>query len=61
MTINANGYKVNNVPEYAMDCKYIVARNCNDSMWFYGAWNNMEIAKKTARENGGILIQIKED
>lgn len=61
MIINANGYKVNNVPEYAMNYKYIVAIDCDDSLWFYGAWNNTEAAEKVAYENDGVVIPMKED
>jgi uncharacterized protein YutD len=45
-----NGYKINNLPEYANEYKYIVARWCDDELWFYGAWNDEEKAEKPLKK-----------
>ena len=58
MTINMNGYTINNVPAYAMGHSYIVARLCDDSLWFYGAWDNMEKAVEVAEAIGGAVIPM---
>jgi len=58
MTISANGYKVNNVPAYAMNYEYIVARECDDAMWFWGAYHTMKEADRVAQEVRGISIPL---
>lgn len=52
-----NGYKINNLPEYANEYKYIVARWYDDELWFYGAWNDEEKAEKAAEEIFGKVVK----
>lgn len=57
-TQGIDGYKVNNVPPYADNYNYIVARYDakSDSLWFWGAFDNEAKAKDVAEEIGGQVI-----
>lgn len=58
ITQGIDGYKVNNVPPYADNYNYIVARYDakSDSLWFWGAFDNEAKAKDVAEEIGGQVI-----
>lgn len=56
MTIEMNGYKINNVPAYAADYECIVARECADELWFWGAWRTYQQALEVAAEVGGVVV-----
>lgn len=50
--------KVNNVP--IEHDKYIVARLCMGELWYWGSWNDVEVAKKVIKENefeNGIIVE----
>ena len=47
---------VKNLPEYANEYKYIVARQIDGDLWFWGAWNNMKKAINAAEEIGGKVV-----
>ena len=49
--------KVYNVADYAKDYNYIVARNCDGELWFWGAWNDIEAATRAANDIGGIVVE----
>ena len=51
--------EVNNVPSYAYENKYIVARLYDASLWFYGATNNTEEARRIATEMDGVIIEVE--
>lgn len=61
MIYEINGYKINNVPEYAIEeveqngC-VIVARYVNDELWFYGCYTE-EKAIVVAQEVCGWIIK----
>ena len=59
MTINANEYKIREVPNCAMKYHYIVAREHNDTMYYWGAFNKEEEAKESAHEVHGIVIPLQ--
>ena len=50
-------YTINNLPEYAKEKAFIVARICDGELWFWGAWDNQEKANEVAYglENGICL------
>ena len=48
--------KVNNMPEYAAENKYIVCTVCNNELWFWGGYDDFEIALKAAREVFGVIV-----
>lgn len=53
--------KVNNVPRYASEHNYIVARNVDGELWFWGAYDRLERARATARDvNGEVLNEWEE-
>ncbi len=52
---------INNKPAYANDYRYIVARNCDGELWFWGAWNEFNLANKAAREINGIVVDTEEE
>lgn len=51
--------EVNNVPPYAYENKYIIARLYDASLWFYGSTNNPEEARKIATEIDGVIIEVE--
>lgn len=48
---------INNLPDYATEYCYIVASVVDGNLWFYGAWNNADIAYKMARNIDGAVIK----
>lgn len=60
MEYSINGYRVNNVPEYAVDevennGYSIVARYVDDELWFYGTYPPEEAEKIASYVNGWVL------
>lgn len=53
-----NGYLVHNVPEYADQYNYIVARYIpdKDELWFWGAWKDEKPALAAAKDIDGQVI-----
>ena len=47
---------INNLPKYAADYKYIVAREINGEWWFYGAYNEGAKAEQAAVECDGEIF-----
>ena len=45
---------INNVP--ATIRTWIVAREVDGELWFWGSWNDCETAQDAARQVGGIVI-----
>ena len=50
---------VNNVPAYAYDHRYIVARECDGEFWFWGAWDDLQTAQGVATEISGTVIETR--
>ena len=48
--------KINNLPEYAKDCKYIVVRLVDNEVWFWGAYEDLAKAYQSASEINGIVV-----
>ena len=49
-----------NLPDYAADAEYIVARRDDDGkLWFWGAYNDVYTAYKAAREISGEVVTNK--
>lgn len=48
---------VKNLADYAEDKAYIVARFSGSELWFWGAWDNEDTARKTAAAIGGVVIK----
>lgn len=54
--------KVNNVPDYAKNYKYIVYREASDrSFWFWGAFDDAKEAFRIAKEIDGALCSVTDD
>ena len=47
---------INNLPTYANEYKYIVARRINKELCFWGAWNDRDKANEVALEIGGEVV-----
>ena len=45
-----------NAPEYADHYEFVVAREIDNDLWFWGAYADGFKADKVAREIGGIII-----
>ena len=52
--------KVNNMPEYAWNYKYIVASIDYEGHWFWGAYNDVMIALEVARTIDAGVLPIEE-
>lgn len=52
--------KVNNVPR-GKKCKYIVARECDGELWYWGRWDDKEKAAKIAAEIGAIVVEMEDN
>ena len=48
--------KLVNVPENAKKYEFIVARECGDCLWFYGAYKDGFKADQVAYEIGGVVV-----
>lgn len=48
--------KINNLPEYAKNCRYIVVRLNGDDAWFWGAYEDLAKAYQSANEINGIVV-----
>lgn len=47
---------IKNLPEYASDYNFVVARNVDDELWFYGAYNDYVQAHRIAVELGKAVV-----
>lgn len=48
---------INNLPGYAIHHNYIVTSVCDNSLWFYGAWDDEDKAYEVAEMIGGVVIK----
>lgn len=46
-----------NLPEYAWTRHWVVAKNVNGDIYFWGAWNEITKAMQAAEDIGGIVIE----
>ena len=50
--------EINNLPDYANDYKFVVARrDASGALWFWGAWNDRNTANHVAANIGGETIE----
>lgn len=52
MIVEVELNNANNVSE-----KYIVARECDSELWFWGEYDNRQKAEITAKQIGGIVVE----
>lgn len=59
MVSNMMNVQINNLPESATHCKWIVCRAVDGAVWFYGAWSydRTEAARAQAVEVGGFVVE----
>lgn len=48
--------KINNLPTYANEYKYIVASRVDGELWFWGAYNDRDKAYSVACEIWGEVV-----
>lgn len=48
--------KINNMSENANKYEFIVARECDGELWFWGAYRFVWDAEAAARDIGGIIV-----
>ena len=48
---------VRNVPAYAYEHAYWVAREVEGSLWFYGAYDTADRAHDVAMMMGGVVVE----
>ena len=51
-------FKIYNLPEYTFNYNFIVARDVDGDLWFWGAWNTEAEARKIAVEIGGEVVSV---
>lgn len=51
-----NDLQIQNIPAYAADYEFIVARQDNNKFWFWGAWTDGWKADQVAHEVGGVVF-----
>ena len=51
-----NPMKINNMPTTADNYKYIIVREVDGEMWYYGADNDRDRANEVALAVGGIVL-----
>lgn len=49
--------KIMNMPAYADEYRYIVARECDGDLWFYGAYETEDRAYGVARQVRGVVVE----
>ena len=50
--------EINHLPIYAKGYNYIVARDVDGELWFWGAWDDRNKANEVALELGkGVVIE----
>ena len=49
--------EIKNLPTYATDYKYIVAKEVDGDWWFYGAYNEGSRAERAAIECNGEIFR----
>lgn len=47
---------INNMPEYASHYEFVVVRNVDDQLWFYGAYSDGFKADEVAHQVGGLIV-----
>ena len=47
---------IDNMPSYAKDYEYIVARLVDCELWFYGAYDSKDKAEEVAYEIEGLVV-----
>lgn len=51
--------KIENLPEYALEYKYIVCRIVDGKHWFYGAYNDVLKAANAAQAICGFTYEVR--
>ena len=51
---------INNLPDYAYDYRYIVARECEGELWFWGAYDGYMTAVFAAEDIHGVVVTNKQ-
>lgn len=51
---------IQNMPEYAKNYKYIVARRVDGELYFWGAWNDKDKANSISHELGDGIVIVNE-
>lgn len=49
---------INNLPAYARECAFVVARDVDGEFWFWGAYDDAQTAAIAASEIGGIVFDV---
>lgn len=47
---------INNKPAYADDYEFVVARECDNEFWFWGAYSDGFKAERVATEIDGVIF-----
>lgn len=48
---------INNLPEYAHECPYLVVTVWNTELWFYGAYEDRKKAEDVAWQLDAVLLK----
>lgn len=55
--LNINNYIIHNSPDCAKDYPFIVATELDDELWFYGAYEDRQMAFDVEFKVRGVLIR----
>ena len=58
LTIGKANVTVRNMPKYAIERNFVVARYVEGSLWFYGAWDDIDEATRVSEEIGNGLVVV---
>lgn len=58
--VNSGIVMINNCPRYGLDEEYIVARESDGELWFYGNYPE-RMAREVAREVGGVVVRVRDE
>ena len=50
---------INNMPEEVK--RYVVARNVNNELWFWGSYSSQDAALEVARDIDGVVFDTREE
>lgn len=50
---------INNLPDYYSDYEYIVARDIEGELWYWGAYHDQDRANNIAEDINGVVVEVE--
>lgn len=51
--------RIINLPEYALEYRWVVAREEDTTLWFWGAYDDRDRANNIAEDIGGVTVEVR--